>query len=155
MSAGRFRLLVVGRSRCAWADEAVADWAKRLRRSGGLVEEDVKAEPYRGDVDAVRRAEATRLLARVGPRDRLVALDERGERLDTPAFAALVDQGRQQGAVGFAIGGPYGLDVAVRERAWRVVRLSDLVLNHEVARVVLVEQIYRALSLIEGGPYHH
>lgn len=154
MSA-RFRLLVVGRSRAPWADEAVAEYGKRLKRAGGFVEEDVKAEAFRGDAERVRRAEGERLLGRVGPRERLVVLDERGERLDTTAFAALVDAGRQQGAVVFAIGGPYGHDDAVREKAWRVVRLSDLVLNHEVARVVVVEQLYRAITLLEGSPYHH
>ena len=155
MSTHRFRVLHVGRGRSPWADDAVAEWTKRLRRSGGLVEEDVKNEPFRGDVDAVRRAEGQRLLARVGPREKLVVLDERGDRLDTHAFAAMVDAGRQQGVVVFALGGPHGHDASVREAAWRVVRLSDLVLNHAVARVVLIEQIYRAMSLLEGSPYHH
>jgi 23S rRNA (pseudouridine1915-N3)-methyltransferase len=106
-------------------------------------------------VDAVRDAEAARILARVGPRDGLVCLDERGERLDTPTFAAVLDALRQQGPVVFAIGGPYGHGEAVRTRARRVIRLSDLVLNHALARVVLVEQVYRAITLLEGAPYHH
>jgi 23S rRNA (pseudouridine1915-N3)-methyltransferase len=67
----------------------------------------------------------------------------------------MVDAGRRHGTVVFAIGGPYGHGEAVRARAWRTVRLSDLVLNHEVARVVLYEQLYRALTLLEGVPYHH
>lgn len=103
----------------------------------------------------VRAAEAARLLARVGPRDALVTLDERGERLDTAAFAAMVEAGRRERSVVFAIGGPYGHGEAARARAWRVVRLSELVLNHELARVVLVEQLYRALTILEGVPYHH
>lgn len=151
----RFRLLRVGRGRDPWADEAVAEWTKRLRRAGGLEEEELKPEPFHGDVAAVRDAEAARILGRLGPRDGLVCLDERGERLDTPAFAALVDGLRQQGTVVFAIGGPYGHGEAVRARARRVVRLSDLVLNHALARVVLVEQLYRAITLLEGTPYHH
>jgi 23S rRNA (pseudouridine1915-N3)-methyltransferase len=151
----RFRVLVVGRGRSSWADEAVADYTGRVRRFGGVGEEDLKAEPFRGDVDRVRTAEGERVLSRVGPRDRLVVLDERGERLDSEAFAALVDQGRQLGGVVFAIGGPYGHAPAVRSAAWRVIRLSDLVLNHHLARVVLYEQLYRALTLIEGIPYHH
>lgn len=154
MSA-RYRVLVVGRNRCEWAETAVEDYTRRLRRHGGVVEEEVRAEPFRGVVDDVRHAEAERIVARVGPRDRLVALDERGERLDSHAFAELVDRGRQQGAVVFAIGGPYGHGEAAREAAWRTVRLSDLVLNHELARVVLYEQLYRALTLLEGVPYHH
>lgn len=151
----RFRILVVGRGRCDWADTAVADYTKRLRRMGGVKEEVVKAASFKGDVHAVRKAEADRLLARVKPRDRLVAMDERGESLDTVGFQTLVNKGRQQGSVVFVIGGAYGLDASVRDRAWRVVRLSSMVMNHQVARVVLYEQLYRAMTLIEGVPYHH
>lgn len=66
----RIAVLVVGKGGAAWADEAVADYVKRARRHGRVDEEAVKAEPFRGDVDAVRRAESERLLARVGDRDR-------------------------------------------------------------------------------------
>ena len=148
-------LLTVGRSRAGWASEAIAEWAKRLGRAGGFEEVAIRAEPFRGDEERVRQAEGERLLEHVGPRDRLVVLDERGDRLDTKAFAALVDAARQSGRVVFAIGGPYGHAEPVRAAAWRTVRLSDLVLNHEIARVVLVEQLYRAITLLEGGPYHH
>lgn len=126
-----------------------------MKRYGGVESDDVRAEPFRGEVDRVRDAEAERLLAKVSARERLVALDERGERLDSHGFAAMVDAGRQHGGVVFGVGGPYGHGAAVRAGAWRTVRLSDLVLNHEVARVVLYEQLYRALTLLEGVPYHH
>lgn len=153
--AARFRVVVVGRGSAAWADAAVADWVLRLRRSGGVEELEVAAEAFRGDVDAVRRKESARILAAVGARDKLVALDERGERLDTPAFTALVEQGMARGRLVFALGGPYGHHADLRAAAWRVVRLSDLVLNHDVARVVLYEQLYRATTILEGAPYHH
>jgi 23S rRNA (pseudouridine1915-N3)-methyltransferase len=152
----KLRLIVVGRGGVRWADEAAGDYARRLQRLGGLDEVEVKAEPFRGDVEAVRDAEAARVLARVGARDRLVALDERGEDLDTEGFTRLVDEGlRAEGGLVFAIGGPYGHGALVRSRAWRVVRLSALVLNHQLARVVAVEQIYRAMTRIRGVPYHH
>jgi 23S rRNA (pseudouridine1915-N3)-methyltransferase len=153
--SARFRVLVVGRRRCDWAETAVDDYTKRLRRYGGVDEDEIRTEPFRGDTGDVRRAEGDRVLARVGARERLVVLDERGEALDSQAFAQLVDQGRQLGTVVFAIGGPYGHDERVRTAAWRVVRLSDLVLNHDLARVVVYEQLYRALTLLEGSPYHH
>ncbi len=153
--AERFRVLIVGKPGAGWSGDAVADYAKRLSRMGGVVEESVKAETFRGDVDAVRAAEATRLLARVGPRDKLIALDERGEDPDTAAFTALVDEGRRDGTLVFAIGGPYGHGPELRQRAWRTVRLSSLVLNHEIARVVLYEQLYRAMTILQGVPYHH
>jgi 23S rRNA (pseudouridine1915-N3)-methyltransferase len=151
----RFRVVVVGRSAAAWASAGVEDYARRIGRMGGVTEVVVKPEPFRGDIAAVRAAEAERILGRVGPREKLVALDERGENLDTPRFTSLVEDGRRDAALVFAIGGPYGHGPAVRERAWRVVRLSSLVLNHEVARVALYEQLYRALAALSGIPYAH
>jgi 23S rRNA (pseudouridine1915-N3)-methyltransferase len=152
--AERFRVLVVGKA-SGWADPVVTDLQRRLQRHGGVSEQLVRAEPFRGDVDAVREAEAARLLAALKPRERLVALDERGEAPDTEGFARLVDEGRRDGALVFALGGPYGHGPAVRQHAWRTVRLSNLVLNHDIARVVLYEQLYRAMTLLAGVPYHH
>lgn len=151
----RFRVLIVGKSRASWAQEAVNDYTKRLKRHGSVEEIAVKAETFRGDIDAVRAQECQRLLKRLRPKDRLVVLDERGEGLVTSKFTKLVDQGRQSGTLVFVIGGAYGHDPALRERAWRVIKLSDMVLNHELARVVLYEQLYRAMTQIAGVPYHH
>ena len=153
--AYRFAVLRVGKSKVAWADAAVADYGKRVRRYGKLDDRIVKPERFRGDVDAVRAAEGARILKVVRPREKLIALDERGDGLDTHAFAACVEGLNLEGTVVFALGGAYGLHASVRERADRVLRLSDLVLNHEVARVVLIEQIYRAVAVLEGIPYHH
>lgn len=153
----RLAVLTVGKGGNAWADAAVGEYGKRIRRFHRIEEQAVKPARYRGDEDAVRRAEAERLLAALGDRDRLVALDERGDDLDSHAFADLLRTCRVSGThrLVFALGGPYGHDAALRERAWRTIRLSSLVLNHEVARVVLYEQIYRGLSLLAGHPYHH
>jgi 23S rRNA (pseudouridine1915-N3)-methyltransferase len=146
---------MVGKSRCGWAEDAVAEYTKRLKRHGKLEERIVKPEKFRGDVDAVRAAEGERLLKIVGPREQLVALDERGERLDSHGFASMLDALNLEGTVVFAIGGAYGLAPDVRTQATRTVRLSDLVLNHEIARAVLYEQLYRAVTINAGIPYHH
>lgn len=151
----RLRVVRVGRGKTSWADDGVADYAKRLRRHGKLEEILVKPVPFKGDVDAVRRAEATRILGHVGSRDQLVAMDERGKGLNSHAFADLLRDLNLEGTVVFAIGGAYGLDASVRDRSRRTLKLSDAVLNHEVARVVLFEQLYRAVTLLEGIPYHH
>ncbi len=99
------------------------------------------------------QAEPPKLVARA----RVIALDERGEERDSRGFAALIEEGIRAGAqpLCFVIGGPYGLDDAVRARADRTLRLSALVLNHAVARLVLLEQIYRACAIRSGSPYHH
>lgn len=153
----KLRIAAVGHSRCSWANDAAKHYHKRLVRYGLLSQETVKQSTFRGNIDAVRHQEGERLLALVRPRDRLVALDERGEALDTPALVTYVDDARQQGVSSllFVLGGAYGLSRAVRDRAHRVVRLSSLVLNHEVARVVLYEQLYRVMATLHGVPYAH
>jgi len=151
------KVVIVGRAGCVWSDKAVAEYTKRLRRYGGVEESFVKAESFRGDVDRVRSKEGERLLKHVGPRDRLVVLDERGLALDTHQFTKMVDSCRQGGVPNliFAVGGPYGHDPILRQKAWKVVRLSSMVLNHDVARVVLYEQLYRAMAILHNVPYHH
>jgi 23S rRNA (pseudouridine1915-N3)-methyltransferase len=147
----------VGKAGHPWAEPAVVDYARRLRRWEGVDALWLKPERFVGDVAAVRTAEGARLLAAVAPRDRLVVLDERGDDLDTPTFTALVQQARLDGVgrLVLAIGGAYGHADTSRRAAHRVVRLSAMVLNHEVARVVLYEQLYRAYAALHGVPYAH
>ena len=153
----KLRILTVGRGGCAWSEPAVSDYTKRLKRYGGVEEVFLKPETFRGDVAAVRRKEGERILKHASARDRLLVLDERGIDVDTQAFTALVDSCRQDGTTRmvWAIGGPYGHDPEVRDRAWKVVRLSSMVLNHDIARVVLYEQLYRAMAILHNVPYHH
>ena len=153
----RVVVVAVGRPSSGWAQQACDDYARRCVRWGGVEAAWVRHEPFRGDVDAVRLAEGERVRKTLGERDRVVVLDERGDDVDTEAFTRLVDLARTEGATRlvFALGGAYGHAPGARARAWRVVRLSSLVLNHEVARVVLHEQIYRAFAALHGVPYAH
>jgi 23S rRNA (pseudouridine1915-N3)-methyltransferase len=152
--ADRFKVVIVGRSKSKWANTAVDDYSRRLRRHGGVTETAGKVETFRGDAEHVKNTEGERIRKVVGS-GVLIVLDERGDRLDSRAFAALVDRSRQQGTVVFALGGAYGHSEDTRKAADHVVRLSDLVVNHEVARVILYEQLYRAMTLLSGVPYHH
>jgi 23S rRNA (pseudouridine1915-N3)-methyltransferase len=93
--------------------------------------------------------EAERIRAALPKGVRLVALDERGRDLTTAAFAPLLNQ-----ETAFVIGGADGLDAALKKDAALLVRLSSLTLPHALAQVVLVEQIYRAATLLLGHPYH-
>jgi 23S rRNA (pseudouridine1915-N3)-methyltransferase len=147
----------VGKGRVSWADDGTREYTRRLPKHLGFKELQLKPTPFKGDVDAVKRAEAERILAKIGHGDRLVALDERGEDLDSHGFAAMIDQAAKMGTkrLVFAIGGPYGHGAAVRDQAWRTLRLSKMVLNHSLARMVLGEQLYRASTLLWGGQYHH
>lgn len=135
--------------RTAWADAAAEDYGRRIGRYFPFEEHVLRA----GDAaDAARRT-----LAVLPSRGRLVVLDERGVDRDSLAFAALVGGAADDGVTGlvFALGGPYGHDPGLRARADVTVRLSALVMNHAVARVVVLEQLYRACTIRAGEPYHH
>ena len=95
------------------------------------------------------------ILSRVEPDPFLIALDERGRELDSKKLAQLIEKQQLAGTrqITFVIGGPNGLSEAVRERASLVLALSRMTLTHELARVMLMEQIYRAFTIIHSLPY--
>lgn len=98
-----------------------------------------------------------RLIRRLRPDDYVVVLDERGKQLSSEEFAKQFAQiiARRARRVVFIIGGAYGVGHTLRARADLVVSLSSLTLPHELARLVLCEQLYRAMTILRGEPYHH
>lgn len=151
----KLRVLSVGRDRSGWFEPGVQGYAERLRRMAQL--ELVELPATKGSLPAAdaRRREGEALLGRLRPESWLVALDERGAELDSLELSRLVSTARDAGKeLVFAIGGDEGLDDSVRERAWKVIALSRMTLPHRLARLVLLEQLYRAFSLLRGEPYH-
>lgn len=120
----------------------------------------VEVAPSRGrqsenDV-AIMRADSARLLAAIPVQGHVVALDERGRSIDSLKFAKWLERltiGQPHGVI-FVMGGDIGLDQSVREHADDVLSLSAMTLPHQLARVVLLEQIYRACTLMRNIPYH-
>ena len=147
----------VGKGRVQWAEAGSVEYTRRLPKHLGYRDIQLKPATYKGNEAVVRDAEAQSILASIKSGDRLVAMDERGIDLTSEAFASLIDSAAQLGTkrLVFAIGGPYGHGAAVRNQAWKTVRLSRMVLNHSMARMLLSEQLYRASTLLWGGQYHH
>ena len=153
----RLLVVAVGQRQPAWADEAWADFAKRFPPEMRLELKALKAEPRHGGKTAAQCmvAEAARLEAALPKGVRRVVLDERGSRLTTPQLAERLSLWRDQGRdAALLIGGPDGLDPALKATADETLRLSDLTLPHAFARVLLAEALYRAWTLGEGHPYH-
>jgi len=120
----------------------------------------IEVAPQRGrqsenDV-AIMRADSARLLAAIPAQGHVVALDERGRSIDSLKFAKWLERLTidQPHGVVFVMGGDVGLDQSVRQRAGDVLSLSAMTLPHQLARVVLLEQIYRACTLMRNIPYH-
>jgi 23S rRNA (pseudouridine1915-N3)-methyltransferase len=153
----RLVLASVGQRPPAWAEMAYEDYAKRFPPELRLELKAVKAEPRTAGKTAAQMmaAEAVRLEAAVPKGARRVVLDERGARLTTLQLAERLrfwlGDGRD---VVLLVGGPDGLDPALKASADETLRLSDLTLPHAFVRVLLAEALYRAWSLTTGHPYH-
>lgn len=157
----RITIAAIGRLKAGPETDLAKRYAKRFDGSGralGLGPIHVQELPESRDGnDAVRKQdEATRLLAKVGSDATLLALDEHGRNRDSSTFADWLAKYRDDGTaeVAFLIGGPDGHGEAVLSAARETISLSAMTLPHGLARVVLLEQLYRAATILSGHPYH-
>jgi 23S rRNA (pseudouridine1915-N3)-methyltransferase len=152
----RLVVAAIGQRQPAWADAAWDDFAKRFPADCKLELKALKAEPRAGKAaPQCMAAEAQRLEAALPKGVRRVILDERGSRLTTAQLAERLQFWRGDGRdVALLIGGPDGLDPALKATADETLRLSDLTLPHAFARVLLAEALYRAWSVVQRHPYH-
>ncbi len=150
-------LVAVGQRLPGWADEAYADYAKRFPPELRLELKAVKTESRQSGkpVDALMAAEAQRIEAAIPRSARRIVLDERGTRVTTVQLAERLKAWQLDGRdAALLVGGPDGLDPALRASADESLRLSDLTLPHAFVRVMLAEALYRAWTLSIGHPYH-
>jgi 23S rRNA (pseudouridine1915-N3)-methyltransferase len=152
----RVRIVALGQRMPAWINAGFDEYARRMPREYALELIEVKPEPRdRGkSVEQMLTAEAVRIRATCAD-DCIVALDERGKAWTTRDVAAKLEQWRADDAsVAFVIGSADGLDQALKRSAAERLAVSALTLPHGLVRIILVEQLYRAASLIAGHPYH-
>lgn len=153
--ATRVELLVVG-SLHRDLGPAARHYLDLLRPLMTVRVREVKEVPLRGRSEAeVLREEGRRLLAAWPQAPVVSALAVDGEALDTEAFAARLQSAFERGGAGFVIGGSLGMAAEIRSRATDAVSLSTLTLPHQLARVVLLEQLFRGGKILRGEPYHH
>lgn len=155
----KLQVLAIGQRQPAWADAAWSEFSKRFPPEWRFELKELKAEPRAGKTAAqCMTAEAQRFeqaLTASGKGQRRVVLDERGARLTTVQLADRLRFWLADGRdVALLIGGPDGLDPALKASADETLRLSDLTLPHALARVLLGEALYRAWTVTTGHPYH-
>lgn len=152
----RIRLLVVGDRQPTWVDTAVNEYLKRIRLPWRV---DLQSLPtasraQRTAEQAMQR-EGEQVLASLRPKEKMVLLDEHGQRFGSRNFARHLQQlATESPDLVVVIGGPDGHAPAVQARAAERWSLSDMTLPHGLARVVVAEQLYRAQSVLAGHPYH-
>ena len=152
----RLGILAVGHKLPDWVAKGCAEYIKRMPRELPLSVVEIKPEPRGSKTrEQLLPAEKTRLQAALSGFNRIVVLDERGTDLTTVKLAQrLEDWMREGGDTAFIIGGADGIDEELKQRAASMIRLSSLTLPHAMARLVLCEQLYRAVSVVKNHPYH-
>ena len=152
----KLRVVALGHRMPAWVTAGWDDYARRMSPEFSLELVELKPEPRdRGKtVEQMLAAEALRITAACKDA-RVVALDERGQSWTTRRLAELLSTWRDEASIpAFLIGSADGLSGAIKRNAAAVVALSALTLPHGLVRIVVVEQLYRAVSLLSGHPYH-
>lgn len=157
----RIRIIAVGRMKAGPERELLDRYLDRATKSGralGITRLDVEelSESRQPRAEDRQIEEAAGLLAFVPERAVVIALDETGRTATSPEFAALVDRERGAGTpdLVFAIGGPDGHGDVLRTRAGRLLAFGAMTWPHQIVRVLLAEQIYRAMTILSGHPYH-
>jgi 23S rRNA (pseudouridine1915-N3)-methyltransferase len=152
----QFVVAVVGKPRDANLAGAIREYESRAGRYWPLQVHEVREEPARaGSADLVRERAGERLLAAIPSAAQVVACELTGKTMSSEQFAAWLQQLRERARdVAILIGGAYGLGDVVKQRATATLALAPWTLPHELARLVLAEQLYRAGTIGRGEPYH-
>ena len=153
----KIEFLFVGSTKTDYVESAMELYAKRLQRFCKL---NVHCTPNIKGIkkaDDQREHEANQIIKYVDPSDIMVLLDEKGKSFTSVAFARLIEQNKNQGIqkMVFVICGAYGAHDKLKNRANNIMSLSEFTFSHQLARVVLSEQVYRAYTIINKHPYHN
>ena len=157
MTGKPLKYISVGKLKTPFWKDAAAHYTTRITRWRKLDITEVRDGDSALPPDPRNALEGRRIIEALDPQDIALVLDERGQHLTSPQLADLLRQMDHdaRGRACFIVGGAWGLDEAVRQRASRCISLSHMTLPHELARVVLLEQLYRAECILRKVPYHH
>lgn len=155
----KITLLMVGKTEDAYLREGISIYLNRLRHYVRL--DFVEITELKNTKSLTQQQQKTKeaelILKRLLPNDQVILLDEKGVQLTSTQFSEFIDK-KQLGSVNnlvFVIGGPYGFDETVYQRANDKLALSKMTFSHQMVRFFFVEQLYRAFTILRGEPYHH
>ena len=148
-------IVSVGKKNDTSLESAIVEYSERLNRAIPSNWELIAQSGF--DEHKSRQHESALIIAKLKPSDIVWLLDERGKQLTSPALAAQINVLQVQGVqrLVFIIGGAYGVDESLRKQAQFVWCLSELVFPHQLVRLMLAEQLYRATEINRGSGYHH
>jgi len=152
------QILSVGENKNSYLKVGEKDYIKRLKHYCRLEMDTIKEEKIRKNqgISVIQKLEATRLIGQLPRQAKVVALDQKGKCVSSIAFTQKIQQWHNESVqrVVFIVGGPLGLHETLLQRADWILSLSKMTFTHEMARMLLLEQIYRAYTIIRGEKYH-
>ena len=148
------KIIAIGKKHEKWVLNGIELFEKRLKKPFDLKWDILPHSNFAEE--KAREEETQRILAKIKPSDFVILLDERGKNISSPELAKMLSNGfvNSQNFV-IVIGGAFGVSEELRQRANFVWSLSKLVFPHQIVRLILVEQVYRAQEISSGGKYHH
>ena len=152
----KITLLTIGRIKAPWIAEGCGEFLQRLQPHVSLTVTEIPPSRQK-DSEKQKQEESEQILhALQKQRGDVFLLDQEGERMSSKQFSVFISKASDMGLpLTFIIGGAYGVSPAVKEVARGSIRLSDMTLTHEMARLLLLEQLYRACEIARGSGYHH
>jgi len=155
----KITFLTVGKTEDAYLKDGIEKYVKRLKHYTKLsiIDLDELKNTKALTREQQKAKEAELILKRITPLDYVILLDEKGMELSSVKFAAYI-QKKEIGSIAsmvFIVGGPYGFDQSVYDRANDKLSLSPMTFSHQMVRLFFIEQLYRAYTIMKGEPYHH
>lgn len=157
----RYRIISVGKIRESFYIDGINEYLKRVKPYTSIqlvdgLEEKTPPKAGNKDIDRVLQKEGERILSLLGPDDLPVVFDSRGQQLSSPEFARQIEQWNTSpySRVNLIVGGSHGLSPAVKQQARLAISLSEMTFVHQMAVLILTEQIYRGFKILRGEPYH-
>lgn len=156
----KISLIAIGKTSEAWLQEAMDQYIRRLPHYtpfSYIETEDVRTKVRKPEPETIMQEEAAKVLRILKPTDRVILFDEFGKEFRSTEFANYIEKMQLSGLkhLVFIIGGSHGFHGSLRDRADGKVALSKLTFPHRLVRIIALEQLYRAHSLLRNEPYHH
>jgi len=153
-----FRIISIGKIKEAWIGSGLDHYKKLISKFASIEEIIIRGEKIIDESrkSAILEKEGRAIIAKLNPDNPLIVLDEHGENISSEKFSGLLEKYFKGGknVVDFVIGSPLGLSDKVRAKADMLLSLSKMTFPHELARLILAEQLYRAMSILHGSRYH-
>lgn len=153
----KVEIWAIGKLKQRELSSSIDHYLKRMRKYQPVILDEILVKTRSTNPDILRKAEAEKILSKLTNGDFLLLMDETGKRFNSVEFADFIQKFLMQptSRLVFLIGGAYGFDQSIYHRAQEKISLSPMTFPHDLARLVTVEQLYRAFSILNNSPYHH